>query len=155
MRFKSLRTHVALLVGLCILAVVAVLVGYATLAGSRSQALVAERTEALLEANAERRLLALAEARTQAIRRQLEGALAVARSLADTNALIGERDERERPRLTMSRNELSNLVRDAVVEHPMLLDAFIGWEPNAFGPDALHAGKTDGGYDGSGRFMPW
>ncbi len=70
MRFKSLRTHVALLVGLCILAVVAVLVGYATLAASRSQALVTERTGELLEANAEQRLRALADARTQEISRQ-------------------------------------------------------------------------------------
>ncbi|PXX96684.1 methyl-accepting chemotaxis protein [Halomonas sp. LBP4] len=155
MRFKSLRTHVALLVGLCILAVVAVLVGYATLAASRSQALVAERTGELLEANAEQRLRALADARTQEIRRQLEQALAVAQGLADTNALMGKSDDRGRPRLTLGRRELSSLVRDKVVETPALLDAFIGWEPDAFGPDALHAGKTDGGYDGSGRFMPW
>ncbi|MDR5866929.1 methyl-accepting chemotaxis protein [Halomonas koreensis] len=155
MRFKSLRSHVALVVGLCILVLVAALVGYATLAGSRSQALVAERAGELIEANAEQRLKALAEARTQAIRRQLESALGVARGLAATNALMGERDAEGRERLALSRRELSNLARDAVAENPDLLDAFIGWEPDAFGPDALHAGRRGDGYDGSGRFMPW
>ncbi|MBB3141402.1 methyl-accepting chemotaxis protein [Halomonas organivorans] len=155
MRFKSLRTHVALLVGLCILAVAAVLVGYATWAGSRSQSLVAQHAGDLVEANARQRLEALAEARSQAIRRQLEGALGVARGLADTNALMGERDDEERARLTLGRRELSYLARDAVAEHPDLLDAFIGWEPDAFGPDGYFTDIEDGGYGPDGRFMPW
>ncbi len=155
MQFKSLRTHVALLVGLCILLVVAVLVGYATVSASRSQALVADQTGELLREKAELRLRALAEARSEEIQGELEGALAVARGLANTNALMGEQDDEGQPRLTMGRRELSNLTRDAVAEHPDLLDAFIGWEPNAFGDDAYFADIGEGGYGEDGRFMPW
>ncbi|WP_173835034.1 methyl-accepting chemotaxis protein [Halomonas sp. HG01] len=155
MQFKSLRTHVALLVGLCILLVAAVLVGYATVSASRSQALVADQAGELLEENAEQRLRALAEARSEEIQGELEGALAVARGLANTNALMGKQDDEGRPRLTMGRRELSHLTRDAVVENPDLLDAFIGWEPDAFGADAYFADIEDGGYGDDGRFMPW
>lgn len=101
MQFKSLRTHVALLVGLCILLVAAVLVGYATVSASRSQALVADQAGELLRENAEQRLRALAEARSEEIQGELEGALAVARGLANTNALMGKQDDEGRPRLTM------------------------------------------------------
>ncbi|WP_306610617.1 methyl-accepting chemotaxis protein [Chromohalobacter japonicus] len=55
----------------------------------------------------------------------------------------------------MSREELSNVVRDTVAENPDLLDAFIGWEPNAFGDDSEYTGREDAGYGPNGRFMPW
>ena len=155
MRFKSLRSFVTLLVGACILIVVAALVSYAMLANSRSQALVEARTSELLRDNARERLQALAAARSQDIQRRLEQALLLAEQLADTNALMGQRDQDGQARLTLGRHELSNLTRNLVVQNPDLLDAFIGWEPNAFGNDAVFAGKTDEGYDGSGRFMPW
>ncbi len=47
------------------------------------------------------------------------------------------------------------MVRQTVADNPALLDAFIGWEPNAFGDDARFAGDERYGHDGSGRFMPW
>ncbi|WP_304526436.1 methyl-accepting chemotaxis protein [Halomonas sp. I5-271120] len=155
MHFKSLRSFVTLLVGACILIVVAALVSYAMLANSRSQALVEARTSELLRDSARERLQALAEARSQDIQRRLEQALLLAEQLADTNALMGQRDQDGQARLTLGRHELSNLTRNLVAENADLLDAFIGWEPNAFGNDAVFAGKTDEGYDGSGRFMPW
>ncbi|WP_192035806.1 methyl-accepting chemotaxis protein [Halomonas sp. YLGW01] len=155
MRFKSLRSFVTLLVGTCILIVVAALVSYAMMANSRSQTLVEARTGELLRENARERLMALAEAQSQDVQRRLERALLLAEQLADTNALMGQRDEDGQARVVLSRYELSNLARNLVVQNPDLLDAFIGWEPNAFGNDAVFTGKTDEGYDGSGRFMPW
>ncbi|MAX33373.1 MAG: methyl-accepting chemotaxis protein [Halomonadaceae bacterium] len=155
MRFKSLRSFVTLLVGSCILILVAALVSYSMIANSRSQALIEDRASELLRDNARERLLVLAEAQSQDIQRRLERALLLAEQLADTNALMGQRDAEGLPRLSLGRHELSNLTHNLVVENPDLLDAFIGWEPNAFGNDAVFAGKTDEGYDGSGRFMPW
>ncbi|WP_168015831.1 methyl-accepting chemotaxis protein [Halomonas salinarum] len=155
MRFKSLRSFVTLLVGGCILIVVAALVSYAMIANSRSQALVEDRTSELLRESARERLMALAEAQSQDIQRRLERALLLAEQLADTNALMGQSDADGQAKLVLGRHELSNLTRDLVAQNPDLLDAFIGWEPNAFDSDAVFEGKTDEGYDGSGRFMPW
>ncbi|WP_243836212.1 methyl-accepting chemotaxis protein, partial [Modicisalibacter xianhensis] len=155
MRFKSLRTFITLLVGTCILVVIGVLIAYSLFANSRSQALVESQTTALLESNIEKRMLTLAADQAGDIQRKLEQALTLARSLAMTNALMGKRDENDASPPALRREEMSSLARQTVVENPDLLDAFIGWEPNAFGSDAVFAGKKDEGYDGSGRFMPW
>ena len=155
MKFKSVRTLIATLVGGCILLVVAALVIYSVIANARSQALVESQTKELLERNIEARLTAIASAQTEEIKGELEHALTLATSLANTNAMIGQEDENGRPLMTMSRGELSLLVRQTVVDNTELLDAFIGWEPNAFGSDARYTGREDQGYGPDGRFMPW
>ncbi|MEC9482813.1 MAG: methyl-accepting chemotaxis protein, partial [Halomonas sp.] len=155
MRFKSLRTFVTTLVGACILAVVVALVIYSLVANSRSQALVESQTKELLERNIEARLTAVASTQAERIQGQMEHALTLAESLAEANTMLGLRDDEGWPRLGMSRRELSNLVRQTVVANPELLDAFIGWEPNAFGRDAFYAGREGRGYGEDGRFMPW
>ncbi|GHB03462.1 methyl-accepting chemotaxis protein [Modicisalibacter luteus] len=155
MRFRSLRTFVTTLVGACILAVVAALVIYSLIANSRSQALVESQTKELLERNIEARLAAVASDQAERIQGQMEHALTLAENLAETNAMLGLNDEDDRSRLMLSRRELSNLVRQTVVANPELLDAFIGWEPDAFGSDAFYAGREGLGYGDDGRFMPW
>ncbi|BBI54459.1 hypothetical protein HORIV_68800 [Vreelandella olivaria] len=155
MKFKSVRTLIATLVGGCILLVVAALVIYSVIANARSQALVESQTKELLESNIEARLTAIASAQTEEIKGKLEHALTLATSLANTNAMLGQEDENGRPLMSMSRRELSMLVRQTVVDNSELLDAFIGWEPNAFGNDALYTGREDQGYGPDGRFMPW
>ncbi|GEN26369.1 chemotaxis transducer [Halovibrio variabilis] len=155
MNFKSVRTLIATLVGGCILLVVAALVIYSVIANARSQALVESQTSELLERNIEARLAAIASAQTKEIKGELEHALTLATSLANTNAMLGQEGEDGQPLMTMSRHELSMLVRQTVVDNSELLDAFIGWEPNAFGNDALYTGREDQGYGPDGRFMPW
>ncbi|WP_110597603.1 methyl-accepting chemotaxis protein [Salinicola lusitanus] len=155
MHFKSIRTLVTLLVGACIVLVAAALVGYSFYADARSQALVDARTHALLESSIDRRLSAVAGRQAESIQARLEHALTLARNLASTNALMGEVDDQGRRRLLLGRDELSNLVRQTVVDNPDLLDAFIGWEPDAFGSDRYYTGREDAGYGEDGRFMPW
>ena len=155
MNFKSLRTLIATLVGGCILLVVAALVIYSVIANARSQALVESQTKELLESNIEARLTAIASAQTEKIQGELEHALTLATSLANTNAMMGLEGDNGQPLMTMSRRELSMLTRQTVINNPDLLDAFIGWEPNAFGSDARFAGREDQGYGPEGRFMPW
>lgn len=156
MHLRSIRQFVVLLAGPCLLAVVVALVVYALFSSARTQQTVETHTRELLEGAVDERLAVLADAEAGRIERELEHALTLATQLADTNALMGQRDGSGRTALGLSRRELSNLVRETVVQNPSLLDAFIGWEPDAFGRDALYAdlGESDG-YDGSGRFMPW
>jgi methyl-accepting chemotaxis protein len=150
MHFKSIRTLVATLVGACIVVLVVALVGYATFANSRSMAFVDGQTRELLEQNIEQRLDAVASTQAERIQARLTQALDQARNLASLNELMGE----DRG-VSLSREELSNVVRDTVAENPDLLDAFIGWEPDAFGDDSDYTGREDAGYGPDGRFMPW
>ncbi|MDV6319474.1 methyl-accepting chemotaxis protein [Chromohalobacter sp. HP20-39] len=150
MQFKSIRTLVATLVGACIVVLVVALVGYATFANSRSAAFVEKQTRELLEENIEQRLDAVASTQAERIKARLSQALSQARNLASLNELMGA----ERG-VSMSREELSNVIRDTVAENPDLLDAFIGWEPDAFGDDSNYVGREDEGYGPNGRFMPW
>ncbi|SOC54430.1 methyl-accepting chemotaxis protein [Chromohalobacter canadensis] len=150
MNFKSIRTLVATLVGACIVVLVVALVGYATFANSRSAEVVETQTRGLLEKNIEERLDAVASTQVEQIKARLSQALGQARNLASLNELMGE----DRG-VSLSREELSNVVRDTVAENPDLLDAFIGWEPNAFGDDSDYTGREDAGYGPNGRFMPW
>ncbi|OYT94932.1 MAG: chemotaxis protein, partial [Pseudomonas sp. PGPPP3] len=156
MKFKSIQFSVAALAGASVLVVVVALVLYALFAGSRTEALVQERTQALLEKVINERLIALANTQASKIQRELEYALTTARELASTNMLMAQTDATGSPQLNVSREELSNLVKQALERNPKLLDFYIGWEPNAFdGNDDLYKGQTDAGYDATGRFMPW
>ncbi|KAF1057025.1 MAG: Methyl-accepting chemotaxis protein McpU [Delftia tsuruhatensis] len=156
MKFKSIQFSVVALAGASVLAVVVALVLYALFAGSRTQHLVQERTQGLLEKVINERLVALASAKANEIQRELEYPLTVVKGLANANALMDARDADGKPRLGISRDEMSNLLRQTVQQNPRLLDTFAGWEPNAFaGQDSLYAGRSAQGYDSSGRFMPW
>ncbi|MFQ3789023.1 methyl-accepting chemotaxis protein [Halomonas sp. A29] len=153
LRFRSLRLLVVALAGACLLAVTAALVSYSLVSASRTQDVVAEHTQSLLESGIDQRLSSLAHAEAERIRNELDRALTLASQLAHTNALMGMPGEDGRPQLRLSRKELSQLVRHTVVENAELLDAYIGWEPNAFGADAMY---TETGFaEGSGRFRPW
>ncbi|MFI0473371.1 methyl-accepting chemotaxis protein [Halomonas sp. HMF6819] len=155
MHFKSLRTLIATLAGSAILLVVVALVVYSLIANARTQALVEEQTKTLLEKNAAARLEAIASAHTEEIKRELGHALTLATNLANLNAMLGEVDETGRPLLYLSRREFSVLIRQTVVDNPELLDAFVGWEPDAFGLDARFINREDQGFGPDGRFMPW
>jgi methyl-accepting chemotaxis protein len=143
------------LAGPCLLAVVAALVVYNLIAAARTQQTVEEHTQTLMQSALDARLDAIAQAEGERIQRELDKAMTLASQLATTNALMGVEDAEGQRALYLSRRQLSNLVRQTVADNPALLDAFIGWEPNAFGDDARFAGDERYGHDGSGRFMPW
>ncbi|PAU54047.1 chemotaxis protein [Pseudomonas indica] len=156
MKFKSIQFSIAALAGVSVLAVVAALVLYSLLSGARTQVLVEERTRSLLEKLINERLVTLTQAQASQIQRELEMPLLVTAGLARVNAMLGKHDAAGNPLLSMSREELSNLVRETTAGNPKLLGSYIGWEPNAFdNDDASHAGVKENGYDGSGRFLPW
>ncbi|PTS83096.1 methyl-accepting chemotaxis protein [Pseudomonas sp. HMWF032] len=155
MRFKSIQFSVVTLAGASILAVVVALVLYALFAGARTQSLVQERTQSLLEEVIDQRLVALAEAQVGELQRQFEHPMIVAKALATLNSRMGTNSDGTTA-LSLSRDELSNLVGEYLRANPELLDFYIGWEANAFDQDDdLYAGQKENGYDSSGRFMPW
>ena len=155
MHFRSLRSFVVALAGPCLLAIVAALVVYNLLAAARTLQTVEEHTRELMEDALSARLNAIADAEGARIQRELDQAMTLAKQLATTNALMGKEDTEGQRALFLSRRQLSNLVRQTLADNPSLLDAYIGWEPNAFGDDARYAGDERYGHNESGRFMPW
>ncbi|WNF47802.1 methyl-accepting chemotaxis protein [Pseudomonas sp. SG20056] len=154
MRFKSIQSSVALMAGASILAVVVALVLYALFAGARTQTQVQERTQGLLEDVIDQRLNALAKAQVGQLQRQFEHPMTVAKSLATLNSQMGSTDGSAG--ISLTREELSNLVGVYLKANPELLDLYIGWEPNAFDQDDdLYVNQKESGYDHTGRFMPW
>ncbi|REC93707.1 methyl-accepting chemotaxis protein [Kushneria indalinina] len=154
MQFKSIRTFVTITAGACLLAVVIVLVLYSLVAMTRAQQQTASRTQAQLEQSIEARLQALGKAQAGEISVQLDRAMQLAEELAQTNAMMA-RGSDGAATLSIDRRDMSRIVRQRVIDNPELLDAFVGWEPNAFDNDADYQGQTMLGYGDNGRFMPW
>ena len=156
MRFRSIQTTIATLAGASILAIVAALILYALYASGRTQELTQARTQDLLEQVIEQRLSALAHTQTLQIQAELEYPLMITAELANTNRLLGLKAEDGSAMLSMSREELNNLARETLVQHPKLLGSYIGWTVNGLDDsDAIYAGIGNPAVNESGRFIPW
>jgi methyl-accepting chemotaxis protein len=156
MNFRSIQTTIATLAGACILAIVAALIVYALYASDRTQTLTQARTQGLLEQLIEQRLSALAQTQVLQIQRELEYPLAITAELANSNRLLGVTGADGSALLSVSREEMLNLARETLVQHPKLLSTYIGWEPNAFdNSDDIYAGSQQPGMSDAGRFVPW
>ncbi len=156
MNFRSIQTTIATLAGACILAIVTALILYALYASDRTQTQTQARTQVLLEHLIEQRLSALAQTQVLQIQRELEYPLAITAELANSNRLLGLTGADGTALLSMSREEMLNLARETLVQHPKLLGTYIGWEPNAFdNSDDIYAGSQQPGMSDTGRFVPW
>jgi len=157
MKFKSIQLSVAALAGAIVLSIVAALVLYAVYSGAKTQELVETRTREQFDAIIEQRLTALAQTQASQILRRLEAPLLVARGLATTNAQLGMKDDAGNPRLQIQREQLIALLKQTIVDNPLLLGSYIAWEPNALDhADANFTGTAIKGIDpATGRFQPW
>ncbi|MGF6703537.1 methyl-accepting chemotaxis protein [Pseudomonas frederiksbergensis] len=157
MKFKSIQFSVAALAGAIVLSVVAALVLYALFSGARTQDMVQQRTQAQFEQVIEQRLTSLAQTQVSQIQRELEAPLLIAGGLVRVNALIGTPGADGQPQLSLSREQLINLIKENVARNPKILGTYIGWEKNALDHnDAAYIDTPVVGIDASnGRFLPW
>ncbi|RON27009.1 chemotaxis protein [Pseudomonas frederiksbergensis] len=157
MKFKSIQFSVAALAGAIVLSVVAALVLYALFSGARTQDMVQQRTQAQFEQVIEQRLTSLAQTQVSQIQRELEAPLLIAGGLVRVNALIGTPGADGQPQLSLSREQLINLIKENVARNPKILGTYIGWEKNALDHnDAAYVDTPVVGIDASnGRFLPW
>ncbi|AJO80556.1 chemotaxis protein [Pseudomonas sp. MRSN 12121] len=157
MKFKSIQFSVAALAGAIVLSVVVALVLYALFAGARTQEMVQQQTQIQFEQVIEQRLIGLAQTQVSQIQRELEAPLLIAGGLVRVNALLGSKDASGNPQLTLSREQLINLIKENVAQNPKILGAYIGWEKNAIDHnDSAYVDTKVVGIDaGNGRFLPW
>ncbi len=156
MKFKSIQLSIAVLAGACLFIAVGVMTLFSVYSSERSQQHVQARSQELLEGVVKERLLSIANGERARIRRHLEFPLAVASQLANLNQMIGEIQPDGMPALMMGREEMTRVIEMTLKENPDLLGAYVGWEPNSLDDlDNFFEGVEGGGYDGTGRYMPW
>lgn len=137
------------------LVVSATLLGISYSSSERSNAFIRESTNTQASDRAKAELTSLAQEKATEIGAKLASAFQTAEQLAVVNTTIGKVGSDGKPLLSISREQLSNLVRETLLSAPDLLSVYITWEPNAFGTsDSRYAGIQTDGYDGTGRFIP-
>lgn len=155
MKFKSVQKFFVTQAGCAMFLVSAALLGVSYLSTERNNAFVRESTNKQALERAEAELTSLAQAKASEIKARLNSALQVAQQLAVLNMSIGKVGDGGRSLVSLSREQLSSLVRETLLANPGLLSVYVVWEPNAFGTsDIKYAGRLNEGYDQTGRFMP-
>ncbi len=154
LRFKSVKTRIATLSGLCLLGAAVILVGWNLFLGHQTGTFVQEKTEAALNQDAEVYLGAVAAEQARNIRLELRTALDAARDFATTFAILAGPDSAlpaaER-RATFNRLLETTLRRDT-----SLNGTYSAWEPNAVdGQDEANRNRRETGTDATGRFLSY
>jgi methyl-accepting chemotaxis protein len=136
---KSIQLKIALWSGLCLLLATAIIITYAA-TSLRSTAIRA----------AEAQSVAVAEAQAGKIDAEIEEALQVARTLAQTLKVIKD----PKNPVPLSREEVNTILKQLLVDNPKLIATYTLWEPNAFdNQDARYVDTV--GHDKTGRFIPY
>ncbi|MGE4536073.1 MAG: methyl-accepting chemotaxis protein [Desulfovibrio sp.] len=137
----------------------AALVGYNLYSAGKTQALVSKRVGDLMESEAKRNLSMLAANQASIVQSTLENNLVTARTMAKVFEVVREDVGRISAREGVQnpvRNILNDILHRVLENNPKFLGAYSAWEPNALdGRDKEFAGKTDEGYDETGRFIPY
>ena len=135
MQLKSIQVRFALWAGLCLLIAGSCFITYSAIA-ARNRAFEAAQNEAIASAKIE----------SARVSKELEYALNVTRTVAQTLVMA-----KEAPELTLTREGVNAIVKKTLAENPQFVAFYSDWEPNAFdGRDAAYGGKP--GYNPDGRF---
>lgn len=138
------------------MAVVAALVLYAFISTSRSQDWAKQRTQELFSKVIEQHLLALAIAQISKIQVELDLPKTIAKTVADTNALLVQENQTGTDGVRTSREHVKGMLKQIIEKNASLTGSYVGWEPNAIdGLDSRYAGSKDSGAGARGRFLPW
>lgn len=153
MNFRSIKYTVVVSAGMCFAAVVLALIAFSIYSSSQMNSVTKEKTEKLATDLSRQYQKALTEKISKQLEIQLQKPLQLVKSLAQTNETIGIGDANSH--VPLSRENISTLAKNTLINNPELLDVFIGWEPNAFDEnDKNFANTKKPGYDQTGRFMP-
>jgi methyl-accepting chemotaxis protein len=137
MRFKSIRTELLFWSTLIFVTGLFFLVGYSTFS-IRKKIVESAKKQAISEAQAKAGLL----------KNEMEQALDVSRTLAQTLLAIPESN------VKLSRSDCIKMMKCVLNDNPNLLGIYTAWEKDAFdGSDNLYRNSL--AHDNSGRFVPY
>jgi methyl-accepting chemotaxis protein len=149
----SIQFKITLLAGLCLLAVVVVLVGSSVLQASRSSELVKNASSTMLEESARLRMQAQGEAQALQMQRYFMDAYQYGRGAATQVLFIREQAEKRFLDAFDLREDLTRQVRTALEANRSLLGIYVAFVPNGLdGKDELFIGQEEMGSNDKGRF---
>jgi len=135
----SIRTKITLWTGLCLVLVLASLIGYSVIT-LRKTSIDSSTKEAA----------AIAEINAGSVKSQLDTPLLTARTLAQSLSAMKD------PGIptSLSRDQVNAMLRQILIDNPSFLGVNTLWEPNEFdGLDAKYSGAV--AHDATGRFIPY
>ncbi|NQD93927.1 methyl-accepting chemotaxis protein, partial [Pseudomonas sp. CrR25] len=149
----SIQWRITLLAGLCLLAIVTLLVGASLYQSTRSAELVRHASSGMLEDSAKLRLQARGELQAIRIQRYFMDAYQYGKGFS--RQILFLRDQAEKRFLDAFdlREDLTRQVRSSLEANPSLLGLYLVFEPNALdGKDELFAEQAELGSNDQGRF---
>jgi methyl-accepting chemotaxis protein len=134
-KFKSIKSKICILTGLCLLVAIVTIVTYSSLS-LRSLAIENAKKESLNEAYKT----------SIVIKDEIERTFALTKGLAQTFSSVKSKNNR------MTREQVSNILRTITEENANFLGTYTTWEPDAFdGNDRAYINKP--GHDATGRLL--
>ncbi len=153
MNFKSVRTKIAVIAGVCLAITATVLVGYSLYSARSTQQMVNERVSGLIETRSLDGLKNLARNYAGKIAVDFVVALDAARTMADTFMVSKSTDNGG---LELGRNQINAILLKVLNDNPNFNGTYSCWEPNALdGMDANFRTGQDGNNKVTGRFTPY
>ncbi|MEO4046712.1 methyl-accepting chemotaxis protein [Pseudomonas sp. CAU 1711] len=149
----SIQWKITLLAGLCLLAIVTLLVGASLYQSTHSAALVKASSSAMLEESARLRMAARGELQGIRIQRYFMDAYQYGKGFSRQVLFLKEQAEKRFLDAFDLREDMTRQVRSALEANPNLLGLYLVFEANALdGKDELFAGMPELGSNDKGRF---
>jgi methyl-accepting chemotaxis protein len=149
----SIQLKITLLAGLCLLAIVAVLVSASVIQASRSASLVKQASSSMLQESAQLRMSARGESQALQMQRYFMDAYQYGRGAASQVLFIREQAEKRFLDAFDLREDLVRQARSALEANRSLLGIYVVFEPDALdGKDELFTDQDNLGSNDKGRF---
>ncbi|VXC29356.1 Methyl-accepting chemotaxis protein McpU [Pseudomonas sp. 8AS] len=152
-RSLSIQWKITLLAGLCLLAIVTLLVGASLFQSTRSAELVKASSSRMLDESARLRMAARGELQGIRIQRYFMDAYQYGKGFSRQVLFLKDQAEKRFLDAFDLREDLTRQVRTALEANPDLLGLYVVFEANALdGKDELFASQAELGSNDSGRF---
>ncbi|MDG9923113.1 MULTISPECIES: methyl-accepting chemotaxis protein [unclassified Pseudomonas] len=149
----SIQWKITLLAGLCLLAIVTMLVGASLYQSTHSAALVKASSSEMLEESARLRMAARGELQAIRIQRYFMDAYQYGKGFSRQVLFLKEQAEKRFLDAFDLREDMTRQARSALEANPNLLGLYLVFEPNGLdGKDELFAGVAEVGGNDKGRF---
>lgn len=149
----SIQWKITLLAGMCLLAIVTLLVGASQYQSSRSATLVRDASSGMLEESAKLRLRARGELQAIRIQRYFMDTYQYGKGFSRQILFLREQAEKRFLDAFDLREDMTRQVRSSLEANPGLLGLYLVFEPNALdGKDELFTDQPDLGSNERGRF---
>jgi methyl-accepting chemotaxis protein len=154
MQIRSIQLKIGLVAGAFLAATALTLVIFGLVTTRGSQDYVSTHVADLVNRQARESLLGISGQQASVIQSAIQVNLDDARTLART--FEDFREEIVKGGVRDYRALINSILLSTLVDNPNFLGSYTAWEPNALdGRDRLYAGKTDQGYDETGRLIAY